>query len=53
MKRYRLKREWCFVLGFIVALVVVALTEHALNNYDEYLQACDVQKGYTCNIFGQ
>lgn len=53
MKKRRLKREWVFVLGFLSALLFLSFINYATKNYDEYLQQCDIKKGYTCNIFGQ
>ena len=53
MKRLRLKREVCFMLGAIVMCLVILLMNIAIDNYNDYLQRCDAEKGYTCNIFGK
>lgn len=53
MKRLRLKREVCFILGFIIACLLISFMNYAIDNYKDYLQRCDEEKGYTCNIFGK
>lgn len=53
MKRLRLKREVCFVLGAVVMCAFIMFMNSAINNYNDYLQKCDETKGYTCNIFGK
>lgn len=52
-RRLKLKKETCFMLGFITACIVMLLMNIAIDNYNDYLQRCDEEKGYTCNIFGR
>lgn len=52
-KKRRL-RKWVKVAIILVILgALVALIEKGLSNYVDYLEKCDSQKGYTCNIFGK
>lgn len=53
MKILRLRKEVCFILGAVVMCIVTLLMNSAIDNYNYYLQRCDVEKGYTCNIFGR
>lgn len=53
MYRLRLKREVCFMLGAVVMCLVTLLMNHAIDNYNEFLQKCDERNGYTCNIYGK
>ena len=52
-KRLRLKREWCFVLGVVATIMFTSLANTAIDFYSDYLHRCDLEKGYTCNIFGK
>lgn len=53
MKRLRLRREVCFMLGAVVMCIVTLLLNNAIEDYNEHLQRCDEEKGYTCNIFAK
>jgi len=53
MKRYKLK-TWVKVLIAVVgAILLFMILKYAINNYLEYLEKCDLEKGYTCNFFGK
>lgn len=52
-KKLRLKRKWCFVLGMVSILVLINITNKAVDFYSDYLHRCDLERGYTCNIFGK
>ena len=52
-KRLRLKREWCFVLGVVATMMFTSIANVAIDYYSDYLQRCDAERGYTCNIFGK
>lgn len=52
-KKLRLKRKWCFVLGMLtMAILTISIIKY-MDFYGDYLEKCDNDKGYTCNIFGQ
>lgn len=53
MKRLRLRREVCFILGAVVMCMIIMFMNNAIDNYNDYLQKCDETKGYACNIFGK
>ena len=53
IKKLRLKRKWYFVLGMLTMLFLIISMYKYFNFYGEYLENCDKEKGYTCNIFGQ
>ena len=51
-KRKRVLKNWvknAICIGCIGLLVVLFVK--GLNNYTDYLEKCDTQKGYNCNIF--
>lgn len=52
-KKLRLKRKWCFVLGMLTMLIIIISMFKYIEFYKDYLKKCDIDKGYTCNIFGQ
>lgn len=54
MKTKRKLRKWVKVVIILIILgTLVLLIEKGLSNYSDYLEKCDIQKGYTCNIFGK
>jgi hypothetical protein len=52
-KKLKLKGEVYFVLGFICAIILMIVMNYGINNYKDYLDRCDIERGYTCNIFGK
>jgi hypothetical protein len=52
-KKLKLKREWCFVLGMLTMTIITISIIKYIGFYNDYLEKCDNEKGYTCNIFGQ
>lgn len=53
VKRTRLKREYCFLLGMIIMAIFTISIIKYIEFYNDYLEKCDNEKGYTCNIFGE
>ena len=53
VKKTRLKRKWYFVLGMLTMLFLIISMYKYIEFYSDYLEKCDNDKGYTCNIFGQ
>ena len=52
-KRLKLRRKWVFVLGVISTILIMNITNTMIENYKDYLHRCDIERGYTCNIFGR
>ena len=53
IKKTRLKREYCFILGMLtMAIFTISIIKY-IEFYSDYLEKCNNEKGYTCNIFGQ
>lgn len=53
-KKKRVLKNWVKnTICIIIIGLLVALFEKGLSNYSDYLEKCDIQKGYTCNIFGK
>lgn len=52
-KKRRLRKWVKIVITLLILGVFVVLIEKGIANYVEYLEKCDIQKGYTCNIFGK
>lgn len=52
-KKRRLRKWVKVTITLIILGVFIALIEKGIANYVEYLEECDAQKGYTCNIFGK
>ena len=53
MVKLRLKRKWRILLGILGAILIFLVVTYIINNYLEYLKNCDLDNGYTCNIFGK
>lgn len=52
-RKFELSKGACFLLGIVVAGLVIVLMNIAIDNYNDYLQKCDERNGYTCNVFGR
>lgn len=52
-KKRRLRKWVKVVIALVILGALVALIEKGLSNYADYLEECDIQKSYTCNIFGK
>lgn len=53
-KKKRVLKNWVKNVIYISCIVLlVALFTKGLNNYNDYLEKCDIEKGYTCNIFAK
>lgn len=53
MIKLRLKRKWRILLGILGAILIFLVVTYVITNYLEQLEKCDIEKGYTCNIFGK
>lgn len=52
-RKFELSKGACFLLGVVVAGLVIVLMNIAIDNYNDYLEKCDERNGYTCNVFGR
>lgn len=53
VRKFELSKTTCFVLGMIFAGLAIVAMNFAIDNYNDYLQRCDAEKGHVCNIFGK
>lgn len=53
-KKKRVLKKWVRIaIAFIVILTIIKILCIGLKDYANYLEKCDIEKGYTCNIFGK
>ena len=52
-KKRRLRKWVKVVIKLTIIVIFIALLEKGIANYVDYLEKCDIQKGYTCNVFGK
>jgi hypothetical protein len=51
--RRRLKREYLIMISFAIGVLFTLFVNYSIDKYNNYLEQCDNQNGYTCNIFGK